>query len=144
MSLRLKCPHCPIPPGGFEFDDPRIPGKKFMPFRTLEDVAADVIITRLANPHIYLSSDHVFLDVESVKQEILAALNFRHPELFEGGPSSAAITIQAKDLPVTAPGACKSCGSLDYQSIYCTTGCSGKLLGYKCRGCGRTRGLGEN
>ena len=144
MSLRLKRPHGTMPPGGFPFTDPRT-GKVFPPFEAfLDEQAAKIIHHRLANPHIYLSSDATYLDMELVKQEILAPLYLRHKELFEGESDSAAIVIQAKDLPVTAPGACKSCKGFDYESIFCTTGCaSGKILGYKCRGCGRTRGISE-
>ncbi len=132
MPLIPRTPTAPFPAGGgFGFTDPRT----LMPFDGMmgnaETTAQAIIKHRRGNPNKYDPTEAGLFDLDSVVQEIYAQKQKTHPHLFIGGPELAA------GVPPQAASVC-TCGSTEFEPIYCATCGSGKsvVVGQRCKKCG--------
>lgn len=120
-----------MPPGGFQFQDPRVPGMIWNDTHSfMDDRVREVVRFRSANPTIYdPKTDSNYLNPALVRQEI-AAYNCAR---LGNNP----IYCYDADAPVpqkaTAESKC-SCG-VQLEPRYCPTCGGNKLIGYRCPKC---------
>lgn len=125
----------PMPPGGFQFSDP-ITGKKYADLHTsFEGRVAEIIRDRNANHRLF--TDDRLVSAEHVSRELseFCCRKLKNNPMF----CSNGLPQINQLAPVSAPVAkrCRHCGSNDLEEILCPT-CSGrKVIGYKCKACGR-------
>lgn len=136
MGLKLKGNRNQIP-SGILFVDPRT-GREFNPYeRGLNETIRHIIAHRSQNKTFYPSSDGVWLDPDSVRQEVLSVVYSKRPDLFDRLNSEQQIPIYTSQRQ--SPNACSSCGFEGAEPVYCPT-CSGRrITGYKCTNCGKVR-----
>jgi len=128
MKLVMRRPTELYPAGqGFSFIEPKTK-KEFNGLHgSPNETARKVVEHRRANPHIFSEASE--FDVESVVQEIFAQKFATMPELFIGfgDPTETGMSNKCK------------CGANDWEEIYCPT-CAGKrVVGHKCRKCGKEK-----
>ncbi len=129
-----------FPPfGGWSFVD----GKTGQRFNGWEGdqfaIARKVIEHRKANPKIYEPGTEG--DVNSVVQQIFQQKHAQAPWLFRGEPDqgSGAYPSATQTQEQTIRGERCTCGSVEYEPVYCKT-CSGKrIVGTKCKSCGKSK-----
>jgi hypothetical protein len=127
------------PNGGWGFIDPRT-GMRFNGWEGDQfAIARKVIEHRRANPKVW-PQDEVG-DQNSVVQEIFKQKHATTPWLFRGEPdqNSGAYPSATQTQEQTILGEKCTCGSVEYEPVYCKT-CSGKrIVGTKCKSCGRSK-----
>lgn len=123
-------------PAGIPFKDPRT-GRVFDAYeRGLNETVKMIIEHRSSNPHFYPEAELKWFDLISVRQEILAEVYKKRPDLFEKDSVDKPYVY----VPVENPnGKACQCGSTEFEEVYCPT-CSGKrLTGWKCKTCGKVK-----
>jgi hypothetical protein len=127
-------------PGGIPYRDPRVSEKHFpgMQVASVEEQARIVIRWRLQNPKVYPPEDGKWLNMDYVIEEII---NYQRQRLgndkkyFKDGTVLNGVLVPK----VVEPSMACSCGSTEADPVYCPT-CRGKrIIGFKCRSCGKKR-----
>lgn len=127
----------PLVPGGYYFKDPKT-GRVFDGM-AITFIAQCKLIRehRLANPRVYPPSDFKSINLQSIGDELAAAICNRlgnNPKYCvdvqaQAHAAAVAAAVQA------APRLCPKCGK-PLEPIYCRT-CGGqKIKGYRCTACG--------
>lgn len=138
----------PLPPAGYEFQDPIIVDpitnkhKRYKDTHTrFNERVKEIIRDRLANRRL-LTSD-AQLDPELVAEELSEYTCRRlngNPRFCSGGATANAKAARRQALAVESPKVlnrpCTKCGSLDLRPIYCPTCSALKITGWKCNACG--------
>lgn len=117
---------------GAPFTDPRT-GRIFDAYQLgLDDAVVQTIEHRKANPHFYPVTELEKFDPISVRQEILATVHSKFPEMFRS-ESNGSFVPQVNFQPTVK--VCH-CGGSEFTPIVCPT-CSGqRITGQRCVKCG--------
>ncbi len=138
MNYALKNPAMQFPPGGFGFVDPRTK-RVFNGWEgTAPMQAVKIIEHRRGNPKIYPPEEGQWFDQKSVTIEVLAQKFKEMPHLFLGQPDKdPSYPSQPVARETIVKGAACSCGCTEFIAEYCKT-CSGaRIVGRKCKSCGK-------
>lgn len=118
-------------PGGFQFQDPRVPAMIWSDTMFLDDRVSQVLKFRVANPQIYdPAKDLNELDANHVRQEVLKY------NLGRLGSSYFVVTgSELVDVHNAATGEPKcSCG-VEMKANYCTGCFTPKVISWQCPKC---------
>lgn len=130
MTLRTNTG---MPPGGYQFRDPRVPARFWDDTHTfLDERVKDVIKFRFANPAIYNpQTDSDFLNPAKVRLEVMV---FNCARI--GNNPVYCYDVDAPPVErADVSGRC-SCG-VALEPRYCPTCSAQRLIGYVCPTCGR-------
>lgn len=138
MIYQLKSSNSAFPPQGWPFTDPKTGFKCNGWEGTPQMHATKIIANRRANPSFYPTGEAKWFDPASVVQEIYAQKAATHPHLFKGFPDAHIVPRAERIVSrVIAPTVKCSCGAGDFEPILCKT-CGGRrIVGYKCKACGK-------